>query len=208
LIIDEVKTSSHPHNDLDEEIYSSHLRVLDERDDLFDDPVTNSTFLSNLFIPLVVSPTSTRDSDPLFKFLLDVNALLGRTRKIIRFIRRSSLIEAYVRQQMANHVEQRQLVCDFHVGWTSTPLMLKIFLMHKDAITSIISTPGRSTGLSKEQKAELKGFIISHSNWELLETISLALEPSVLAAKILSGCLCPTIEMGFLFVEHLKASSK
>lgn len=203
LIVEEEDTSAHLQNGLDEEIDSSHPPVSDEGDDLFDETVTNGTLLSNLPIPLVVSPTSTRDSDPLFKFLHDVHALLGRTRKIIRFIRRSSLVEAYVREQITNPVERRQLVCDFHVRWNSTSLMLKRFLMHKNAITGIISTPERIAGLSKEQKTELKGFVISHSDWELLETISVALEPFVLATKILSGRLYPTIGTGFFVYRTL-----
>ena len=205
LIVEEETPLPRSDNDLNDEIDSSHRPVSNEKDDLIDETVIYDTFLSTLLNPLVVSPTSTRDSDPLYKFLLNVNDLLGRTRKIVRFIRRSSLTEAYVREQMINQVERKQLVCDFRVRWNSTSLMLKRFLVHKDAITSIISNPERITGLTKEQTTELKGFVISHSDWELLETISVALEPFLLATKLLSGRLYPTIGMGFFVYRTLES---
>ena len=74
MIDEQEKTSAHPHDDLDEEIDSPHPPVLDDRNDLFDETVTNSPFLSNLLIPLVVSPMPTRDSDPLFEFLHEDNS--------------------------------------------------------------------------------------------------------------------------------------
>jgi hypothetical protein len=82
--------------------------------------------------------------------------------------------------------------------------MIKRFLIDKDAIRSIISTPERVAGLDAKQRAQLKKIVISHDDWEVIQSLALVMEPFVLATQIISARLYPTIGTGFFVYRTLE----
>jgi hypothetical protein len=151
--------------------------------------------------PLVAFPPDLQD---LYQLLVYINELLKRIRLMVKFIRKSSLIDAYVREKMASVDGAKDLVCDLRIRWNSTWLMLDRFIMHRDVINSIISSPDRISGLVKKQKSKLRSFVMSHDDWEMAVCIHHILHPFLIATKILSGRNYPTLGAAFYVARKLE----
>ena len=82
------------------------------------------------------------------------NDLRKRIRAMVKVIRKSSLIDAYMREKMVPVDDQKELVCDPRISWSSTWLMLEWFLIHTDVIQNIISSLNRISGLERKTEIE------------------------------------------------------
>lgn len=140
----------------------------------------------------------------LYQLLCSVNDLLGRVRAIVKLIRKSSLIDAYVREKMSSIDGAKELVCDFRVRWNSTCLMLERLLTHKDIINSIVSSPDRIAGLHRDQKAKLKSLALSHNDWDVIAVLHEILRPFAIATKILSAQNYPTMAASLYVTRKLE----
>ena len=60
------------------------------------------------------------DVQDLYQLLLYINELLKRIRGMVKFIRKSSLIDSHVREKMASVNGQKGLICDLRIRWNST----------------------------------------------------------------------------------------
>lgn len=150
---------------------------------------------------LVAFPPDVQD---LYQLLDYINDLLKRIRLMVKFMRKSSLIDAYIREKMASTDGQKVLVCDLRIRWNSTWLMLERLLMHRDVINNIISSPDPISGLEKKQKSKLRSFVMSHDDWEMIVCIHHILHPFVIATKILSGHKYPTLGAAFYVTRKLE----
>lgn len=203
--IDDEESSSSDIDSLGPDEEQSQLNESSIREDVTQfSPVFDDSLLASMLSPMTINGPSSTGSDDLYKLLININELLHRVRRTIRLIRKSSLMESYVQAQMNNTGEVKQLVGDCHVRWNSTFLMIKRFLLHKDIITNITTTPDRIVGLNKDQKESLKKLFMSQPDWELLEALNVVLEPFVLATQVLSGRQYPTLGMGFFVYRTLE----
>lgn len=71
----------------------------------------------------VTSPTPVAlppDVKDLYQLLLYINELLKRIRGMVKFIRKSILIDSQVREKMASIDDQKELICGLRIRWNST----------------------------------------------------------------------------------------
>ncbi|CAF1093306.1 unnamed protein product, partial [Didymodactylos carnosus] len=148
-----------------------------------------------------------------------VNHLITQTRSMVNFIRKSSIIDAYVREQIkikkiqendagGENVKKiakcRDLILDFHVRWNSTYLMIDRFIEHRNIISSITTTPTQIQGLRKKQYECLKTFEYSHYDWDILGAFHQTLGPFYNATTLLSGRSYQTLSIGHIITDTLK----
>ena len=153
---------------------------------------------------------TTKDDKDLPDFLLKCYNILARIRSTVKFIRNNSLIHNYVRVQRStasNNVSpsDKEVVLDLRIRWNSSYRMLNRFLCHKDIIKTIVSSPEKIDGITKEQMAKLKTFVFAHDEWDLVNHLHRILEPFVIATRVLSGRRYPTIGLSMLVCRNLSS---
>ena len=200
FLTDEETSDDESSLDTGEESDTEENSAMDVSDDDID--FDDDTDMADVTSPAPMAfPPDVKD---LYQLLLYINELLKRIRGMVKFIRKSSLIDAHVREKMASTNEQKGLVCDLRIRWNSTWLMLERFLMHRDVINSIISSPDRISGLEKKQKSKLRSFVMSHDDWEMVACIHHILHPFLIATKILSAQKYPTLGAAFYVARKLE----
>lgn len=200
ILTDEETSDDESCLDTGEESDKEEHSVMDvSNDDIDFDGVTDMADVPSP-TPVAFPP----DVQDLYQLLLYINELLKRIREMVKFIRKSSLIDTYVREKMASVDGRKGLVCDLRIRWNSTWLMLDRFLVHRDVINSIISSPDRISGLEKKQKSKLRSFVMSHDDWEMVACIHHILHPFLIATKILSGHKYPTLGAAFYVARKLE----
>jgi hypothetical protein len=139
----------------------------DER--IFDDPVTNDT-----------SPD---------KIIYGSHLLLCHIRSLIVLIRKSHLINEYVRNQAKSdeNIKSGELIIDFHVRWNTTCIMLTKFIEHREIIREITNTPGKIKNLKKSKCDRLISLSLRPRQWEWITTLKATLTPFLSATETLSG---------------------
>ena len=190
-------------NELEEEIQAILRDSSTGEDRMNAEENHDDSILASMLSPININQQISTDADDLFKLLLNIHGLLHRVRKTVRLIRKSSLIESYVREQMKNVGQVKQLIGDCHIRWNSTAAMVNRFLLFKDIVSGITTTPDRINGLTKSQKDQLKKLFLSQFDWETIEALNIVLEPFVLATQVLSGRQYATLGLGFVVFRSL-----
>ena len=139
---------------------------------------------------LITSASTTAvNDDGLYRLLLKANAIFGRVRSMIRFLRNNGVVRNYIRSQQSPSTKgtvTKELVLDVRVRWNSSHRMLSRFLSHKETIKSIVVSAERIEGITKEQKTTLNSFRFDDDEWDVIESLRDILEPFVTATTILS----------------------
>lgn len=153
-------------------------------------------------------PAATTNDKDLPDFLLKCYNILARIRSTVKFVRNNSLVQNYVRAQRSiapNSISpsEKEVVLDLRIRWNSSYRMLDRFLSHKDIIKTIVSSPEKIDGISKEQTTKLKTFVFTHDEWDLVYHLHQILEPFVIATTVLSGRRYPTIGLSMLVCRNL-----
>lgn len=147
-----------------------------------------------------------------------VYALLKRTRKLISFIRKSSILTTFVREEarrkeielnalnISNNEEKIQLnelINDFYVRWSSTYLMISRLISMQQIVNDITYTPQARIGLTYRQIRKLKSLTNTHLDWEILQNLADVLAPFHLATRCLSTRKYPTLAMSYWIKQNL-----
>ena len=158
--------------------------------------------------PTNQSATASSNNASVLNLLLRCHSILMRIRLTVKFIRNNSIVQNYVRIQRSlvatNTMSvEKEVVLDLRIRWNSTYLMLIRFLSHKDIITTIVTSPGKIDGITKDQMSTLKTFVFTHEEWDLILFLQQVLEPFVIATKVLSGRNYPTIGLSMFVCRNL-----
>ncbi|CAF1216161.1 unnamed protein product [Adineta ricciae] len=160
--------------------------------------------------------TATYHSDELPTTIFN---LLKRIRKLVNFIRKSSVLSRYVRHQI--HLKQTELtrraeeqktaaiklnnfVLDFRIRWNTTYTMLSRFIALSGIVNDITLSPSTEIGLTKRQYEKLRKLSFSSNDWLCLSALKNVLFPFYKATSLLSGSKYPTLSISFQVLKGLK----
>ena len=141
-----------------------------------------------------------------------IHNLLQRVRKLIKFIKKSSVLDRYIRQQIRlknmeldRPIQQQikstklnNVALDFRIRWNTTYVMISRFISLSSIITDITLSSSIESGLNKNQCKKLRELSFSRLDRLILTALKAVLFPFYHATKLLSGsklsnltnCLC------------------
>ena len=145
--------------------------------------------------------------------------LLQRVRRSVSMIHRSSVLDAYVRNEI--HLKNQETdhnssltnvkpstyndpVIDFIIRWSSTYKMLTRFIKVRSIMNDITHTPYQIEGLKTKQRLKLSKLAFSHSDWTWLISLEYVLQPFAQSTQLLSGRTYQTIAIGKIVMSGLK----
>ena len=154
---------------------------------------------------------------PVKNVILKLSDLLKKIRKIIKMIRKNSLIFSFVHQflkflrqsksestQEIRNSRALTFLLDFHVRWNSTFLMVVRFLLFRPVVEEITKKPGNIDGLKDCHIEKLSNLVLSKEEWDLLEILKRNLAPFYKASCILSASSYPTLSLSYFVRQMLK----
>ncbi|CAF4093339.1 unnamed protein product [Adineta steineri] len=145
--------------------------------------------------------------------------LLKRVRNLVGFIRKSSVLNRYVRHQIylkqveinrrakeekKKPIKLKRLIIDFRIRWNTTFVMISRFISTSTIITDITFSPDHKMGLRKEQYQKLQNMSFSREDWSHLVALKFVLRPFYEATILLSGSKYPTLSITFHILKGLK----
>ncbi|CAF2180976.1 unnamed protein product [Rotaria magnacalcarata] len=150
---------------------------------------------------------------------LIVYNLLQRVRRLVRFIRKSSVLYRYIRNQIRlknieivrsaheqnlKPVKLNNAVLDFRIRWNTTYTMISRFIALSSIITDITVLPSIEIGLKKKQYEKLQQLSFSRFDWSILAALKNVLFPFYRATTLLSGSKYPTLSIAYSVSTGLK----
>ncbi|CAF1290950.1 unnamed protein product [Didymodactylos carnosus] len=148
--------------------------------------------------------------------------LLRQTRSLIKLIRKSNILDAYVRQEakrkqiehemtVDNQKQQTtssstattsterkskftDLIIDLHIRWNSTYVMLDRFIVYREIVNVVTHNPTLVVGLDSTQREKLKKLSYSHTDWDCLLALKNVLFPFYRVTELLSARNYQTLE--------------
>ncbi|CAF1506058.1 unnamed protein product [Rotaria magnacalcarata] len=145
--------------------------------------------------------------------------LLQHVRRLIKFIRKSSVLDRYIRNQIRlknieiirsaheqslKPVKLNNAVLDFRIRWNTTYIMISRFIALSSIITDITVLPSIEIGLKKSQYEKLQQLSFSRLDWSILAALKNVSFPFYRATILLSGSKYPTLSIAYLVSTGLK----
>ena len=140
------------------------------------------------------------------KELKKIAGLLSVVRSIVRFSRKSNIIQIKLKELIKKYsLEKVNFIIDFHVRWNSSFLMIKRFRKLKEVVQNLTNSAIEDIdGLTKPQHRKLQSWSLNVSEWETLEMLEKTLSPFFSATKLLSGRKYPTLPLNLYVYKNLK----
>ncbi|CAF4269871.1 unnamed protein product, partial [Rotaria magnacalcarata] len=153
---------------------------------------------------------------------LFIFTLLKRIRRLFAMIHHSSIIDAYVSEQIRlkqqeadqsiQNIQNLNLkkvrfnnpVIDFAIRWSSTFKMVTRFIKLRSIINDITHTPENIDGIKHKQRSKLCQLAFSHSDWNWLISLEYVLHPFEQSTCLLSGRSYQTLAIGKIVMNGLK----
>ncbi|CAF2115973.1 unnamed protein product, partial [Rotaria magnacalcarata] len=153
---------------------------------------------------------------------LFIFTLLKRIRRLVAMIHHSSIIDAYVSEQIRlkqqeadqsiQNIQNLNLkkvrfnnpVIDFAIRWSSTFKMVTRFIKLRSIINDITHTPENIDGIKHKQRSKLCQLAFSHSDWNWLISLEYVLHPFEQSTCLLSGRSYQTLAIGKIVMNGLK----
>ncbi|CAF4527645.1 unnamed protein product, partial [Didymodactylos carnosus] len=133
-----------------------------------------------------------------------IAVLMRKIRGVIKMIKKSSYLTAYVDNEKLKHGIKRSLSLDVRTRWNSTSYMLNTFLIFKPVIVNLHSEK-YNLKLKTDQLLRLAGYDLSADDWNKLSTVQSVLEIFVAATTTMSASSYPTVGIGLFFIRRIKA---
>jgi hypothetical protein len=129
--------------------------------------------------------------------------LFHKCRSLIKIVRRSQILTAYVDLQRTKLGLSRRLVLDCRSRWNSTYLSLSTLLDHKQAMSNLFASK-RQLILPVKQKETLGGLELSSDDWAIVSYVIQILDPFYQATQLLSGSKYPTIGLCLFAIRNIR----
>ncbi|CAF1447205.1 unnamed protein product [Rotaria sordida] len=131
--------------------------------------------------------------------------LLKRVRTLITFIRKSSVLDRYVRRQIQlKNIQIKRRAEEQRIKWNTTYIMISRFVAISSIITDITLSPNSETGLKKQQYHKFQKLSFSRLDWLYLSALKSVLFPFYRATILLSGSKYPTLPLAYHVLKGLK----
>lgn len=95
------------------------------------------------------------------------------------------------------------LICDFHVRWNSTFMMLGRVQEAHEILNNLTYSPQSHIGLTAKQIKKLRSLQINHLEWEFIRSLVDILAPFYFATKCLCGRNYPTLALSYWVTSKL-----
>jgi hypothetical protein len=115
-----------------------------------------------------------------------ISDTIAKCRSLIKIVKKSSILTAYVEKVKAAQKIRRNLSLDCKSRWNSSQLMIETFLKFKSVITQLQSDK-HDLPISSKKKTKLTSIELSSNEWRLLSAIHEVLTPFLNATKLISG---------------------
>ena len=132
-----------------------------------------------------------------------ISNTITKCRSIIKMIKKSSILTAYVDKLKVVHKVRRSLSIDCKTRWNSSKYMFETLLKHKPIICRLHSDR-HDLSLSSKTVLKIMNLELSSYEWHLIEAIDHVLAPFSNATKLISGRKYATIGTCFFAVRKIK----
>ena len=132
-----------------------------------------------------------------------ISNTINKCRSIIKMIKKSSILTAYVDKLKASHKIRRRLSIYCKTRWNSSKYMLETLLKYK-AIICRLHSDRHELSLSSKKVLKIMNLELSSNEWHLIEAIDHVLAPFSNATKLISGRKYATIGTCFFAVRKIK----
>jgi len=150
--------------------------------------------------------------------LTKVHILLKRLRKLVAMIRKSSVLNRYIIQEIKSKLENsnrrtddenekpikyKKLTLDMRIRCGSTFVMISGFLLYSSIINSLTHDPSKVINLKPRQCQKLKKLSFISLDWSILKALENVLAPFNHSINILSTRHRPTLSISQSIVRAL-----
>ena len=129
--------------------------------------------------------------------------VVQKGRSLIKTIRRSQILSAYVNDDKKNYDVKCRLIVDCLSRWNSTYLSLKSLVEHKPTISNLFENKGKLP-ITKQQKDKLLGLELTSDDWNLFSYLLEVFGPFYEITRELSGSKYPSIGSALYLIRNLK----
>ena len=148
-----------------------------------------------------------------------IYTLLKRVRCLVTMIHHSSILDEYVRDEIAlkqrgidqnvhtfdlNKVKHNNPLVDFIIRWSSTFKMANRFIKLRLIINNITHTPENTDGLKPGQRLKLCRLAFSHFDWNWLISLEYVLQLFEQCTRLLCSRSYPTVGITKIITNGLK----
>ncbi|CAF4404765.1 unnamed protein product, partial [Didymodactylos carnosus] len=133
----------------------------------------------------------------------ELGEIIQKVRNLVKIIKRSSIVTSYVNNLKLQYNVNRSLQLDCITRWNSTLLMVEIMLLHKPVMHQLFADK-HLIDIKTEQKTRMTLNELSSDDWNVLESVQMALKPFYEGTKLLSGSHYATVGMAFFAIHNIK----
>lgn len=133
----------------------------------------------------------------------ELSETIQRARTLIKTIRSSQILTAFMNNEKATLKIFRQLLFDCITRWNSTYTSFDSLMANQSPILSLFENK-RKLPITSNQKDKLSSLELSSDEWNLIENLLLIFEPFFQATHLLSGSKYPTVGLCLFTIRHLK----
>ena len=132
-----------------------------------------------------------------------VNTLLRKCRGLISFIKRSTILTAYVASARRNFSIKRNLSINVCTRWNSTFYLIDSFIVSCDVVERLFKSKHRLQ-IKQHHLDRLPNLELTSDDWIMLSQLHGISQPFFHATRAMSRCPYPTISFTYYLIVCLK----
>ena len=132
-----------------------------------------------------------------------IGSVLEKCRSLVKLIKESSILIAYINVLKKEFNICRSLQLDCKSRWNSTYRLIETLMIYKRIISKLMSDK-HELNLNDKQKRLLTSIEFDKTDWIIIESLENLLRPFSEAIKLVSGSNYSTIGVGLFTIVHIR----